>query len=62
MVSPDLGVEPEEALCSTEEGVTPLPLPLLLLAVACRILLFSSLIILSLSSLHCLSLACLSLS
>lgn len=59
---PDLGgrVEPEEALCSTEEDDTLLLLPPL--AVACRILLFSSLIILSLSSLHCLSLACLSFS
>lgn len=66
VVSPDLGVEPGEALCSTEEDVTPpppLPLPPPpLLTVACRILLFSSLIILSLSSLHCLSLACLSFS
>lgn len=58
---PDLGgrVEPEEALCSTEEDDTLLLLPL---AVACRILLFSSLIILSRSSRHCLSLACLSFS
>lgn len=51
-------VEPEEALCccSTAGGDAALPL----LTAACRILLFSSLTILSLSSLHCLSLACLS--
>lgn len=55
---PDLGcgLEPEEFLSTEDEDA------LLLLAVACRILLFSSLTILSLSSRHCLSLACLSLS
>lgn len=42
------GVEPEDVT--------------LLLTLACRILLFSSLTILSLSSLHCLSLVCLSFS
>lgn len=44
--------------CSAEEGDALLPV----LTVACRILLFSSRTILSLSSLHCLSLACLSFS
>lgn len=55
----DVGVEAEGPLCccSTESDDT-----LLLLTAACRILLFSSLTILSLSSLHCLSFACRSLS
>lgn len=50
-------MEPEEDLSTEEEDAL-----LLLLTVACRSRLFSSLTILSLSSLHCLSLACRSLS
>lgn len=61
VTGPDLGdsVEPEDALCCCSKAGDDGPL---LFAVACKILRFSSLMILSLSSLHCLSLACRSLS
>lgn len=66
--TPTLGTELEETV--SDLGGTPIPdvtlstedEDVLLLTAACRIRLFSSLMILSLSSLHCLSLPCLSFS